>query len=150
MFDCNSLFDQDSVPIDCLAAGLHTALVFARWSKWCVVLALVIVTGGHWTLLQSAAWIGMAVNYSKSDPVSVALEKTFDGKHPCQLCTLVKKGKAAEQKHNFQKLDIKFEFLTVAGTCGLFPPRPFRHFTPQPERVDSRADSPLLPPPRVA
>ena len=115
-----------------------------------MVLALVIVTGGHWALLQSAAWVGMAVNYAQSEPVSVALEKTFDGKHPCNLCKLVKKGKAAERKHAFQKLEAKFEFLTVAGTCGLFPPRPFRHFNPQTERADARVETPRPPPPRAA
>jgi hypothetical protein len=124
--------------------------VFIRWSKWFVVLALVIVTGGHWALLQSAAWVGMAVNYSKVDSVSVALEKTFDGKHPCNLCKLVKKGKAAEQKRDFQKLETKFDFLTVAGTCGLFPPRPFRHFTPVTEHADARVETPRPPPPRAA
>ena len=129
---------------------LHHAFVFARWGKWFVVLALVSVTGGHWAFLQSAAWVGMALSYSKCDSMTVALEKTFDGKHPCQLCKLVKAGKAAEQRHDFQKLETKFDFLFVAGTCGLFPPRPFRHFTPQPQRAELLAQSPLLPPPRTA
>ena len=124
--------------------------MFIRWSKWLVVLALVIVTGGHWALLQSAAWVGMAVNFSKSHSVSVALEKTFDGKNPCNLCKLVKKGKAAEQRRDLQKLEAKFEFLAVAGTCGLFPPRPFRHFTPQTERAVARVETPPSPPPRAA
>nr|AGW45559.1 hypothetical protein [uncultured bacterium Lac161] len=124
--------------------------MFIRWSKWLVVLALVIVTGGHWSLLQSAAWVGMAVNYSKCEPIAVALQKTFDGQNPCQLCHFVKEGKAAEQKRDLQKLEAKFEFLTVAGTCGLFPPRPFRHFTPQTEGADARVETPPLPPPRAA
>jgi len=128
----------------------HDAPVFARWSKCLVVLALVVVTGGHWVLLQSAAWVGMTVSYAQSDSFEVALKKTFDGKHPCNLCKFVKHGKASEQKHDLQKVQVKFDFDRIAGTCGLFPPRPFRHFTPQAERADTCADAPLLPPPRAA
>jgi hypothetical protein len=106
--------------------------------------------GGHWTLLQSAAWVRMAVNFSKQDSVGVALEKTFDGKHLCKLCKFVRAGKASEKKQELQKLEGKLDFHFLAGTCGLFPPRPSRHFTPVTEHADVRADAPLLPPPRTA
>jgi len=124
--------------------------VFVRCGKWFVVLALVGMIGGHWTLLQSAAWVRMAVNFSKQDSVSIALEKTFDGQHPCNLCKLVRAGKAAEKKQDLQKLEAKLDFHFIAGTCGLFPPRPFRHFTLQSERADNRVLAPPLPPPRAA
>src|SRR6266576_3215000 len=93
---------------------------FTRWSKWLVVLALVVVTGGHWALLQSVAWVGMTVRYAKCDSFEVALQKTFDGRHPCKLCKLVKQGKASEQKRDLQKLEAKLDFHHIAGTCGLF------------------------------
>jgi len=126
------------------------ARVFVRWSKWITVLALVLVIGGHWALLQSAAWVGMAVNFSKHDSVGVALQKTFNGKNPCPLCKLVKSGKAAEKKQDQQKLEAKIDFHFLAGTCGLFPPKPFQHFTPVTMRALARSDAPLLPPPRRA
>jgi hypothetical protein len=128
----------------------HDGRVFSRGGKWLVVLALVITTGGHWFLLQSAAWIGMAVNYSQSDSFTTALKKTFDGDHPCQLCKMVRAGKASEKKRDLEKIDIKFEFTFAAGTSGLFPPRPIRHFIPQAEHARVRADAPLPPPPRFA
>ncbi|HEY0549306.1 MAG TPA: hypothetical protein VGF13_06855 [Verrucomicrobiae bacterium] len=124
--------------------------MFIRGGKWLVVLALVITTGGHWFLLQSAAWVGMAVSYSQSDSFATALKKTFDGDHPCNLCKMVKAGKASEKKRDLERLDVKFEFTFAAGTSGLFPPRPIRHFTPQTERAHARADAPLPPPPRFA
>ena len=124
--------------------------VFVRLSKWSVVLALVMVIGGHWALLQSAAWLGMAVSFSQTESVSVALEKTFDGKHPCPLCKIVKAGKASEKKQELLRLETKFDFLTDAGSCELFPPRPIRHFTPSSERADASRAAPLLPPPRRA
>ncbi len=124
--------------------------MFVRLSKWFVVLALVLVIGGHWALLQSAAWLGMAVSFSQTDSVAVALEKTFDGKHPCPLCKLVKAGKNSEQKRDLQKIETKFDFLTDAGSCELSPPRPIRHFIPASERADASRAAPLLPPPRAA
>lgn len=121
-----------------------------RGGKWLTVCALVVLIGGHWFALQSAAWLGMAVSFSKTESVSVALQKTFDGKHACKLCKIVKAGKAAEKKQDLQKLEVKIDFQLVAGSCGLFPPRPIRHFTPQSERADSLSLTPPLPPPRAA
>ena len=55
--------------------------------------------GGQWAVLQSAAWISMAVSYSiQSGSVSEGLSKTFDGEHPCKLCCMVKKGTDSENK----------------------------------------------------
>lgn len=121
-----------------------------RGGKWLTVCALVVLIGGHWFALQSAAWLGMAVNFSKTETVSVALQKTFDGKHACKLCKIVKAGKASEKKQDLLKLEAKIDFQLVAGSCGLFPPRPIRHFTPQSERADSLLLAPPLPPPRAA
>lgn len=115
-----------------------------------MVLALVVVIGGHWALLQSAAWVGMAVNFSKQESLATALQKTFDGRHPCKLCKIVKAGQSSEQKRDLQKLGVKFEFLAVAGSCGLFPPGPIRHFALSPERARASRAAPLLPPPRAA
>ena len=124
--------------------------MFPGCGRYLVVLALVLVTSGHWVFLQTAAWIGMAVTYSTGSTLSAALEKTFDGKHPCKLCRLVKKGEQTERKQPMLKLDSALEFTLTAGTCGLFPPSPFRHCTPCPERADLRVEPPLLPPPRRA
>ena len=124
--------------------------MFRRAGKWLTVCALVVLIGGHWFALQSAAWLGMAVNFSKTESVSVALQKTFDGQHPCKLCKIVKAGKASEKQQDLQKLEGKMDFQLVAGSCGLFPPRPIRHFTPVSERASVLVHAPLLPPPRAA
>jgi hypothetical protein len=135
--------------VDIRRAFETNARVFIRGGKWLVVLALVVTTGGHWLLLQSAAWVGMTVKFSQSESFSTALKKTFDGDHPCKLCQIVKAGKTSEKKRDLEKIDIKFEFTFVAGTSGLFPPRPIRHFIPETERAAARADAPLHPPPRA-
>ena len=121
-----------------------------RAGKWLTVCALVVLIGGHWFALQSAAWLGMAVSFSQTESVSVALQKTFNGQHPCKLCKIVKAGQAAEKKQDLPKLEVKMDFQLVAGSCGLFPPRPLRHFTPFLAGPELGARAPALPPPKSA
>lgn len=121
--------------------------VFVR-GKFAVVVLLVLATGGQWFLLQSLAWVQMTVNYAQTDSFSTALQKTFDGKHPCALCKLVKRGKAAEREHGQTAPQTKFDFHLMTGSCGLVPPRPLRHFTPLLADAVLRAEAPALPPPR--
>ena len=69
----------------CLFAG--------KWfGKAAVLVMLIFSVGFHWALLQTAAWGYMALRFSLSDSVGQALAKTFDGKHPCALCKIVKQG----------------------------------------------------------
>lgn len=90
----------------------------------------------------------MAVDFSKGAPLSEALEKTFDGKHLCRLCKLVREGNTCEKEQQ-AKLDLK----KVDG----FPATEFVFFFPELKPAffecvltpDSRVDTPLLLPPRV-
>jgi hypothetical protein len=109
---------------------------------------LVLVTGGHWFFLQSLAWVQMTVSFAQRDTLSVALEKTFDGKHACPLCKFVKRGKASQQGDERQVSQLKIDFHLVAESRGLIPPRPIRHFTPFVAWTRPRAEAPALPPPR--
>ena len=121
-----------------------------RIKQWLVVSLLVMVIGAHWAVLQSAAWAGMLVSYSRGATVQEAWSKTFDGQHPCQLCRIVQTGQASEKKSDRLKIETKFEFHHLTGTDGLFPPKPSRHFTPVTECAPASAHAPLLPPPRAA
>ena len=123
--------------------------MLARLSKWIVVLSLVLVTGGHWALLQSVAWARMTVNFSQSAPLSVALKKTFDGQHPCNLCQFVAAGKKSEQKQVVQKLEVKFDFFNQPGTVALYPPVQFQLPPAASHAAASHADAPPRPPPRA-
>ena len=44
----------------------------------CMIVGLQLL-GGHWAILQTAAWVGMVVDYSKSEGVEAGITKTFDG-----------------------------------------------------------------------
>ncbi len=72
-----------------------------------VLLASINIMGGHWAVLQTVAWVGMAVDYSQNYGIEHGLLRTFDGDHPCQLCQKVMQGRAAEQKGQPKDLDLK-------------------------------------------
>ncbi len=59
---------------------------------------LVLSLGLHWAVLQTIAWTGMIVKYSRDASFTEAVSKTFDGEHPCKLCLAIEKGRADEKK----------------------------------------------------
>jgi hypothetical protein len=124
--------------------------VFVRATKLSIILLLTLSLGLQWGALQLIAWTSMVVRYARSAPIEVALAKTFDGNHPCCLCRMVAKGRAAERKQaaglNTHKLD-----------PGLLPasspesPRAFSRLAWRPVAFQGtpRAESPPVPPPRL-
>src|SRR5258708_7996348 len=62
------------------------AVVRGRFAIALAFLAFFLLAGGHWAILQTCAWLGMIVAYSRDGDGSTAISKTFDGKHPCRLC----------------------------------------------------------------
>ena len=64
-------------------------------------LAFFSIAGGHWAVLQTFAWAEMLRDYTqKTGSVAVAVEQTFDGAHPCELCREIATAKAKEHKQN--------------------------------------------------
>ncbi len=61
-----------------------------------MILAMVSIAGGHWAVLQSVAWAGMVVEYSKTSTLGAAVVKTFSGEAPCHLCKTIEAGKKQE------------------------------------------------------
>lgn len=93
-----------------------------RIKNWLVVTLLILAVGGHWAILQSAAYLGMVVSYSKNGSFKEALSKTLDGHHPCQLCKFVKEGKKAERHSDQSKTDSKIDLILQVSAFGLYPP----------------------------
>jgi hypothetical protein len=115
-----------------------------------IVLMLVLATGGHWAMLQSVAWLGMAVRFSQNEPLVPALQKTFSGAHPCTLCKAVSHGVKTEKEQKIQKIESKFDFFCSRTAVVLEVPLPEAR-TPQVEtKLSDRNDSPPVPPPRLA
>jgi hypothetical protein len=115
-----------------------------------VAAALIIAVGGHWAVLQSVAWVSMAVTYSQMDTLEVALKKTFGGQHPCKLCIAVKEGQQQEQKQSVLKLETKLDFVCLQAIACVHPALPFTLLSPPDDAAFPRAESPPTPPPRLA
>src|SRR5262245_6822734 len=128
----------------------HYGWVLKRLARFVVVLSLVGVLGGHWALLQSIAWVGMAIDFSHNDPLVTAIEKVFSGHHPCNLCHFVSEGKKSERAPDKVKPVSKLDFISVVEFSLPTPPQHSIELTAFFFRGDSRSDTPPSPPPRSA
>ena len=106
--------------------------------------------GLHWGILQTVAWTGMLIHYCQSGSVSGAVEKTFDGQHPCPLCNAIAKGQQnSSKKPDFQvaqkiDMDTPHEAALPSPACTEFSwPAIARAGSP-------RLSEPMVPPPRAA
>ncbi|MEO6846897.1 MAG: hypothetical protein ABI254_06535 [Chthoniobacterales bacterium] len=82
--------------------------------------AMFTIAGGHWALFQTIAWARMLHDYSQQSTVVEAVNKTFDGQHPCAMCLQVKEGQAKEEKAPATvKLEKKAEIFAIACTSPL-------------------------------
>ena len=115
---------------------------------------LALALGLHWSLLQTVAWVGMAVQFSKSDTLTTAISKTFDGQHPCSLCKVVKSGRqesdspkqTAPGKVEIKNLSLWQHDLSPAQSTTLVTMR-----YPDTEVLAiTRADAPPTPPPPLS
>jgi len=94
----------------------------------------------------------MILAYSKSESLSVAVEKTFDGKHPCDDCRSIQQAK----EHEKEKSDPAFQ---VEKKVEILVRGPVQEIAfPMPDSVWSCCDSilicgyansPPVPPPRA-
>jgi len=89
--------------------------VLTRVPKILIALALASSIGLHWALLQAVAWAGMIVSYSQEAPITEAVEKTFDGRHPCCLCKQIAKEKQSEKttELRFELTKLEFSYSPV-------------------------------------
>jgi hypothetical protein len=113
-----------------------------------IATALAITIGLHWAFLQSVAWVSMVVCYSQEDCVCDALVKTFDGKHPCCLCTAIAKCRQSEKKPESAPVLKKFECsYSPAALMFSAPSAWWEPGWPQP-LGSSLTQAPPSPPPR--
>lgn len=88
-----------------------------------MIVAILTATGTHWLAFQSFAWTTMLAQNLQTTSLQRAIQRTFDGKHPCCLCKEIAKDKQSEKKSDAQlevkKLDyshVRFEFIFCAPT----------------------------------
>ncbi|MES2660653.1 MAG: hypothetical protein V4689_18655 [Verrucomicrobiota bacterium] len=92
-----------------------------RAGQFFLIATLMVSMGGHLALLQTIAWGNMLVDFSSQDSFARAVEKTFDGEHPCAMCKVVKKSKSEEEKRPVLKAGMKMEVALPAPVSVPFP-----------------------------
>ena len=74
-----------------------------------VVLFSCLSLGLHWGAMQMLGWVSMTVEFARTAPISEALEKTFDGEHPCALCLAVQHRAMPADEHAPEKPKAKMD-----------------------------------------
>jgi hypothetical protein len=118
--------------------------------KMAVVVMVVLSLGLHWTLLQSAAWLTMLVDYAQQGTFQEALSKTFDGKHPCQICLFIKEGKQTEKNQQTALVQLTQPDLFMEQPAHFTIPK-LAPVPPAPAGLFGleRRERPPVPPPRI-
>lgn len=120
-------------------------------SRRILVGALVLSIAAPWALLQTAAWMTMAVNYSVAEgSVVEGLSKTFDGDHPCELCRVAAEEAAKDREpapSDESGKPMKLHWLLSVATVKLFPPPAGTHQLDVHVAACRVAVEPELPPP---
>ena len=129
---------------------MHSDTSMSRLSQILIVAALVLSIGLHWAVLQSAAWVGMAVAYSvEKGSLTEGLSDTFDGNHPCRLCKAVDEGHKGKEKTEARSPIKKLQVLIVRHISLISPQGDSIRYTSLDERPVLRVIVPLIGPPRI-
>jgi hypothetical protein len=123
--------------------------VIARLPRILVALALASSIGLHWAFLQAVAWTGMIVSYSQEAPLRDAVEKTFDGQHPCSLCKQIAEGRQSEKKAEYKFEVKKLEFPFVPFAFIFRAPTSFWQVRAPDDAGNVLSNAPPVPPPKA-
>jgi hypothetical protein len=130
--------------------------VILRFRQIIALFCCLQLLGGSYGILQTIAWSRMIVDYSSNDGLVEAIKKTFDGEHPCEMCTQIAEAKQQDKapdpisdllekqgalKHYILSptLPVHQVFASVIKTIAPLAP---------PQRRGLGAEQPVTPPPR--
>jgi hypothetical protein len=108
---------------------LNRFSIFRAMASVMIGLALFLTTGGHLAILQGVAWTNMVRDFAKTESIGTALEKTFDGQHPCQLCKTITETGAGKKDDGMASAKIKLGEFVDQAHCKLPAPadKPFQY-----------------------
>ncbi len=113
-----------------------------------LVVTILDVTGGQWTVLQTIAWGRMIVDYSRQTSLKQAVQQTFDGQHPCKMCKGIEKARESEKKQEAPQVVLKREFFYERSVFFIVPPNHFWLQTIPDFVLSPESHRPPVPPPR--
>jgi hypothetical protein len=96
--------------------------LFTSLGRWMLVIAMITAIGGHFMFLQSVAWTTMVISNVQHGNLGEALEKTFDGQHPCPICESIQKARESEGKQQPSQVSLaKLNLFHQARAITLAP-----------------------------
>lgn len=113
-----------------------------------LIVAVLAATGSHWLLLQSVAWTGMFAHNLRNSSIAQAVNRTFNGQHPCSLCKQISQGKQAEKKNEFRTELKKLEGILDRQKIVLNTPPADRPALLSLTPLANQPQPPPVPPPR--
>lgn len=126
-----------------------------------IAIASLRLAGGDLLVLQVAAWSGMIATRTAEQGLTEAVKTTFDGEHPCRLCSMVQEASAEEEKAPASSTSTKTQSKTELAKLKEFVPMcpvalPRAGEVSSPPQAEwfnqfsaGRHDVPLLQPPRL-
>ena len=66
-----------------------------KFSVACLLLAWLCANGAVWNVVQVVGWAKMFRDYSQVMPAAEAMQLTFSGEAPCDMCTIAQTGQDA-------------------------------------------------------
>ena len=134
--------------LDLPIASGDSGVVLRKLGHVLLIVILLSAGGTHWLVLQSVAWTTMLATNLRTSSLAEALERTFDGRHPCRMCRQI----AHERQHE-KKTELRCELrqleVTYAAPAFVFDaPAPPRQIFPAPDSLNCLTHAPPVPPPK--
>tara|TARA_Y100001934_G_scaffold29946_1_gene32975 strand:- start:939 stop:1319 length:381 start_codon:yes stop_codon:yes gene_type:complete len=124
-------------------------MVRNRIAAGIAVTVLAFTLGLHWVLLQSVAWVNMAVGYSTEGSFIAAVKKAIDTRTSCGLCRVVSAGKKAEKDTPANLVPFELEGVAAGGFIVISRPDTRSLSRGGSPALSNRAHAPPTPPPSI-
>jgi hypothetical protein len=122
--------------------------VFRKFGQVLMIVAVLSATGTHWLALQSVAWSTMLAENLQTASWQRAVQRTFDGRHPCCLCKEIAKDKQSEKKSDVQVELKKLDYSYSSFEFVFCRPSHFYEVRAANDAAISLTQPPSLPPPK--
>ncbi len=90
----------------------------------------------------------MLVENAQCAPLTVALARTFDGAHPCNVCRVVAEGTKTQKESKLLSVVTKIDLLCPDAPRKYVPPAAPHDFAELIVETIARSEAPPVPPPR--
>ncbi len=135
---------------------IHRTNAFLHLGRLALVLALIALGGLDRAAVQGYAWMTMISDRTSEMGFEEALNDTFSGEHPCEICEAMAAADQKEQEENPLRQSEKessklFSPASITKQPAVFPPSQYRFLSlTAAARFQSVIHELPTPPPKVA